>query len=121
LIAEGFAHAAGLTVHLKHIRRTIFTLTSAVFWKIALMFSTSAFRARGLRPAGLQIATFASRAACITVQHTGGYVAAGIVTVLLQATVALLARLDESVTTYGTVEEFLRLVPQTVIHAVFKG
>lgn len=85
------------------------------------MLGASALRARALRPAGLQVAALAGGAACVIVQHTGGHVAAGVVAVLFQTAVALLARLDESVAAYGTVEELLRLVPQTVIHTVLEG
>jgi len=121
LIAESFAYAADFSIHLKHIRRTIFALTRAIFRQIALVFGASTFCTRALRPAGLQITTLAGGTACITMQHASSHVATGIVAVLLQAAIALFARFDESVATYGTVKELLRFVPQAIIHTVLEG
>jgi len=120
-IAESLATVAGLTVYLKHIRWTIFALTGAVFRQIALVLSSSALRACSLRPTSLQIATLAGSTARVTVQHTSGHVAAGIVAVFLQTAITLLAWLNESITAYRTIKKFLRLVSQAVIHPVFEG
>lgn len=121
LIAEGLPHAARFPVHLEHIRGTVFALAGAVFRQVALVLGAPALRAGALRPAGLQVAALAGGAARVVVQHAAGRVATGIVAVLLQAAVALLARLDEAVAAYRAVEELLRLISEAIVHAVFEG
>lgn len=121
LIAKSLAHVASLTVHLEHVRWTIFALTGAVLRQVALMLDIPTFCASALRLASLQVATFTGCAARVTVQHAGGYVTARIVAVLLQAAITLFARLDKSVAAYGAVEQLLRFVPQAVIHTVLEG
>ena len=54
-------------------------------------------------------------------KSTGGWVATGVVAVLLEPTVTLLARLDKAVAAHRTLKQGPGLVPQAVVHAVFKG
>lgn len=120
LIAKRFSHAARLTVHFEHVHRAILALPGAILGQVALVLGASALGARGFRPARFQIAALARRAARVAVQHASGHVAARVVAVLLQAAVALLPGFHEPVAADRAVEQFLRLVPQTVIHPVLE-
>lgn len=120
LIAKRFSHAARFTVHLEHVDGAVLALAGAVFRQVALVLGAPALGARRFRPASFQIATLAGGAARVAMQHAGGHVAARIVAVFLQAAVALLARFHESVTANRAVEQLLRFVSQTIIHAVLE-
>jgi hypothetical protein len=121
LVAISLAHTAGLAVDLEDIRGTVFALAGTKLGQVALLLGAPALGARDLGLAGAQVAAASGRAARVPVQHAGGAVATGIVAVVDEAAVALLAGLDEAVPADRTVEQSLRLVAQTVIHPVLEG
>ena len=121
LITVRFAHTASLPVNLEHVRGTILALTGTVLRQVALLLCTSALGACGLGLAGFEVAALAGCTAGVSVEHAGGRVAAGIVAVVDEAAVALLAGLDETVAADRRVEEPRRLVAQAVVHAMLEG
>lgn len=121
LVAEGLAHVATLPVNLEHVLRAVLALAGAIFRKVALVLGAPALRTGVLRSTRLQVAALTGGTARVAVQHTGDRVAARIVAVVSQTTVALFARLDEPIAAYRAVEEPVRLVPQAIVHAVLEG
>ena len=71
---------------------------------------------RRLGPAGLEVAALPRGAGGVGEDGAGGGVAARVVAVVLQATVALFPRLHEPVTAHRSVEQSAGLVTETVVH-----
>ena len=109
-VAKGGTYFTRHPVHFVHIHWASFVLSITIFGQIAFVVSWAAHRPRGLGPAGGKVATFASGTGGIGEHGASFGVAAGIVTMILKATVAFFAGLNETVTAHGRLEELLGLV-----------
>jgi len=117
----GLTAIAGLRVPPEDIGGTVFRLSSAVLWQIALVFSFSTGTTRHFGTTGGQITAFAGGTGGICVQHAGLGIATGILAMFRQSAVALLPRFQETIATGGRFKQLFRLIPQAVVHAAREG
>ena len=121
LVAERLPHLARDTVHLEDVLRAKLVVASAEFRKVTLVLGQPADVAWRLWFAGLEVAALSSGTGGVGVEAAGCWVAARVVTMLLQPTVTLFSRLDKAVAADGALKQGPGLVSQTVVHAVLKG
>lgn len=110
LVAKSLTNFAGGAIHFEYIFGTELRGACAELWQVTLMVRSSAHLTRILGLAGIEVTALPCSTCSIWPQGTGVWIAAGIVAVVLEATVTLLPFLYKTIATHWRFEEGQRLV-----------